>query len=69
MEQPGISNEETKGDVMEAFLGFGWFMEHPDNMYIDSCCSQLEVYGALHKVIAFVYDNWDERSELQLRMK
>ena len=60
---PGMTNPVTLGDVMEAFLGFGWFMGHPDNMQSHSCRYQLQVYDDLHKVIAWVYDHWDERHQ------
>ena len=58
---PGMTNCGTLGDVLEAFLGFGWFMGHPDNMQSHSCRYQLQVYDELHKVIAWVYDHWEER--------
>jgi hypothetical protein len=61
---PGMTNPESFGDVMEAFLGFGWFMGHPDNMQSHSCRYQLQVYDDLHKVIAWVYDHWDERHQI-----
>jgi hypothetical protein len=58
---PGMTNRGTLGDVLEAFLGFGWFMGHPDNMQPHMCHYQLQVYDDLHKVIAWLYDHWEDR--------
>ena len=58
---PGMTNRGTLGDVLEAFLGFGWFMGHPDNMQSHLCRYQLQVYDDLHKVIAWLYDHWEDR--------
>lgn len=56
--------ENPLGDIMEAFLGFGWFMGHPDNTQSPVCRRQLQVYDDLHAVVGHVYDNWDERDLL-----
>jgi len=61
---PGMTNRGTLGDVLEAFLGFGWFMGHPENSYKDMCHYQLQVYDDLHKVIAYLYDHWEDRMAL-----
>ena len=55
---PGMSNAANMGDVMEAFLGFGWFMEHSDNIQAQSCRGRLQVYENLHKVMAYVFVHW-----------
>jgi hypothetical protein len=57
---PGMSNVETRGDVLEAFLGMIWFMDHPDNMQKKRCHNQVQICDALHKVISWVYDHWAE---------
>jgi hypothetical protein len=56
---PGFDNMSTKGDVPEAFLGFCWFMGHPDNMQSHLYRSQLRICDDFGKVIAWVYDHWD----------
>ena len=56
--------ENPLGDIMEAFLGFGWFMGHPDNTQSPVCRRQLQVYDDLHAVVGHVYDNWDKRDLL-----
>ena len=65
--ESGISNEEKVGDVVEAFLGFRWFFEHPDNVAISSNDKPLKIINALDQVIAYVYDNWDQRESLDWR--
>lgn len=54
-----MSDAEKMGDVMEAFLGFGWFMEHPSNIQAQTCRGRLQVYENLHKVMAYVFVHWD----------
>ena len=65
--ESGISNEEKVGDVVEAFLGFRWFLEHPDNVAISSNDKPLEWLNALDKVIAHAYDHWGKRDSLDWR--
>ena len=66
-----ISHQETLGDVVEALLGFGWFLYHPENV-----CSgrnrteqelSYELIQALHVVIAYTYEHWDSRFFLPWR--
>jgi hypothetical protein len=58
---PEMGNEKTLGDVMEAFLGFCWFMSHPDNTQRHTCHWQLQISNDLHEVIAYVSDHWDDK--------
>lgn len=57
---PGMSNKEKLGDVLEAFLGFCWFMSHPDNTQSHLCHRQLQIADDLHKVMAYLSDHRDE---------
>ena len=56
---PAISNVATIGDVLEAFLGFGWFMDHPHNIHKKRYGSQAKICDGLGKVISWVDDHWD----------
>ena len=60
---PGMTSVSTLGDVMEAFLAFGWFMGHPENLQRSHPANMqaLQVYESLHKVLAFVYYHWHSR--------
>ena len=60
-----ITNTEAMGDVVEALLGFAWFLYHPENIYSERnrfeaelCYEMIE---ALHEVIAYTYDHWESR--------
>ena len=63
-----ITNYETCGDVVEALLGFAWFMFHPENIYRDANTKRhelaYELIQAMHEVIAFTYDHWEGRYQL-----
>ena len=61
---PWMSNEGTLGDVLEAFLGFCWFMNHPDNTQRHTCHWQLQISNDLHEVIAYVGDHWNDNKHL-----
>ena len=64
----GITNTETLGDVVEALLGFAWFLYHPGNICAgrnrleEELC--FEMIEALHEIIAYTYANWESRGEL-----
>lgn len=58
---PGLSNVETIGDVMEAFLGICWFMGHPENERRHLFREQLEVVKRVNKVVSFIHGNWGSR--------
>ena len=66
-----ITRQDTTGDVVEALLGFGWFLYHPENvcstrnMTEQALCYRL--IQALHEVIAYTYDHWDRRCVLPWR--
>ena len=64
LRESGISNPGKKGDLLESFLGLGWFMGHPDNPQSGRYHFQLAVCYAVHKVIAYTYDNWSCRDSL-----
>ena len=49
-----MSNQATVGDLVEAFLGFCWFMSHPDNTESHRCAWQIQIANDLHKVIAYL---------------
>ena len=57
----GITNTETMGDVVEALLGFAWFLYHPENIYAERNRMEAELcyemIEALHEVIAYTYDH------------
>ena len=60
-----ITRQDTAGDVVEALLGFGWFLYHPENVWSSrNMARQTQCYSliqALHKVIAYTHDHWDRR--------
>ena len=66
-----ISHQETLGDVVEALLGFGWFLYHPENVCNGRNRTEqelsYELIQALHEVIAYTYDHWDSRFFLPWR--
>ena len=65
MEEMNISNVETLGDMLEAFFGLCYFMQHPENQCARLCCrSQLESWDHLDAVVWYVYHHWDKRDML-----
>ena len=65
IEERNISNVETLGDMLEAFLELCYFMQHPENQCASlRCRTQLESWKYLDAVIRYVYHHWDERNML-----
>ena len=65
IEEMNISNVETLGDILEAFFGLCYFMQHPENHCASlRCRTQLESWNHLDALVRFVYNHWDERHTL-----
>ena len=65
IEEMNISNVETLGDILEAFFGLCYFMQHPENQCASlRCRSQLESWNRLDAVVRYVYHHWDKRDVL-----
>ena len=60
----GLTNEHTLGDLVECFLGLCYFMQHPDNVCTGRCHLQLYIYDKVDTVIRYVYDNWNDRDNI-----
>ena len=60
---PDLTNIEKRGDVVEALLGFCWFMSHPEGHPQDFHWP-LYLYQSFDKVIRYIDDHWYERRNL-----
>ena len=65
LEEMNLSNAATLGDMLEAFFGPCYFMQHPENKCASlRCRSQLESWNHLDAVVRYVYLHWDKREML-----
>ena len=59
-----LSSKEKIADIMEAFLGICYVMQHPSSSKRQSCEFHIESWKHLDAVIRYVWRNWNTRDDI-----